>query len=231
MARRAQVKVTTDHEEIRRWAEERGAQPARVRSTGGNGDVGIIRLEFPGAPGAKDQDLEPISWDDWFREFDERGLALVYEETTATGQKSNFNKIISRETAEAREQGDTKASRRSGRRKSTGKRLAAVVAAGRLRSRLRRKSTKSASQKASSGTRASSSRKKTTKAASGTRKSGRKSQTRAAASTKRSSSRKAASTKPGSNVRSIASARGSARSGRTASARGRRGGGSNRRAA
>lgn len=231
MATRASSKVTTDHEEIRHWAEERGAKPACVRGTGDEGDIGMLRLEFPGAPGARDESLQPISWDDWFRKFDERGLALLYQDETARGQKSNFNKIISRETAEAREEGDTKASRRSGRRKSTGKRLAAVVAAGRLRSRLRRKSTKSASQKASSGTRAASSRKKATKAASGTRKSGRKSQTRAAASTKRSSGRKAASTKPGSNVRSIASARGSARSGRTASARGQRGGGSNRRAA
>lgn len=226
MARRAQVKVTTDHEEIRRWAEERGAQPARVRGTGGNGDVGILRLEFPGAPGAKDEDLEPISWDDWFREFDERGLALVYEETTATGQKSNFNKIISRETAEAREQGDTKASRRSARGTSTRKRAAAAGAAA-----SRQKSATSSSRKSSSGTRAASSRKKTTKAASGTRSAGRKSQSRGTASAKQSSSRTKPSAKSASNVRSISSGRGSARADRTASARGREGGRSNRRAA
>ena len=96
------TKVTTDHDEIRRWAEERGAKPARVRGTGGNGDVGLIRLAFPGAPRARDEQLEEISWDDWFREFDKNGLALVYEETTASGQKSNFNKIVKRETAEAK---------------------------------------------------------------------------------------------------------------------------------
>jgi uncharacterized protein with NAD-binding domain and iron-sulfur cluster len=64
--------------------------------------VGLIRLAFPGAPGARDEQLEEISWDDWFREFDKNGLALVYEETTASGQKSNFNKIVKRETAEAK---------------------------------------------------------------------------------------------------------------------------------
>ena len=169
MASRAQSKVTTDHEEIRQWAEERGAEPACVRGTGGEGDIGMLRLEFPGAPGARDESLQPISWDDWFGKFDERGLALLFQEKTARGDSSNFNKIISRETAEAREEGDTKSSRRSGRRKSTGKRLAIAVAAGRLRSRSRRKSTKSASQKASPRTRAASTRKKTTKAASGTR--------------------------------------------------------------
>jgi ABC-type thiamine transport system substrate-binding protein len=61
--------------------------------------VGIIRLEFPGAPGARDEKLEEISWDDWFRKFDESGLAFLYEETTAKGEKSNFNKLIKRETA------------------------------------------------------------------------------------------------------------------------------------
>ena len=96
------TKITTDHEVIRRWAEERGAKPARVQGTGGNGDIGIIRLEFPGAPGARDEKLEEISWDDWFKEFDEKGLAFVYEETTASGQKSNFNKLVKRETVKAK---------------------------------------------------------------------------------------------------------------------------------
>jgi hypothetical protein len=30
----AQAKVTTDHDEIRKWAEARGGRPAAVRSTG-----------------------------------------------------------------------------------------------------------------------------------------------------------------------------------------------------
>lgn len=93
------TKVTTDHDEIRRWAEDRGAKPARVRGTG---DVGIIRLAFPGAPGARDEQLEEISWDEWFRKFDESGLAFLFEETTASGQKSNFNKLVKRETVKAK---------------------------------------------------------------------------------------------------------------------------------
>ncbi|PSH05326.1 MAG: hypothetical protein CXZ00_03225 [Acidobacteria bacterium] len=115
--------TTTDHEEIRRWAEERGAQPSCVRRTGGKGDVGMIRLDFPGYRGG--DTLEPISWDDWFRKFDESNLALVYQETTARGQKSNFNKLIGRETADKRAHGDTKASRRHPER-STGTRKKAA---------------------------------------------------------------------------------------------------------
>jgi hypothetical protein len=55
----------------------------------------MIRLDFPGYSGA--QSLEPISWEEWFQKFDDNNLALLYEETLASGQKSNFNKIVSRE--------------------------------------------------------------------------------------------------------------------------------------
>jgi len=58
-------RVLTDHEEIRRWAEERGAKPACVRGTGGKDDIGMIRLEFPDYSGREDS-LEEIDWDEWF---------------------------------------------------------------------------------------------------------------------------------------------------------------------
>jgi len=65
--------------------------------TGGKGDIGLLRLEFPGKPNANDDKLTPISWDDFFQKFEERGLALVYQEQTAEGEKSNFNKLVARE--------------------------------------------------------------------------------------------------------------------------------------
>jgi len=87
----------TDHDEIRQWAEERRGKPACVRGTGSRGDIGMLRLDFPGYTGA--QSLQPISWDDWFEKFDERGLALLVQDRTSRGQKSNFNKLVSREAA------------------------------------------------------------------------------------------------------------------------------------
>lgn len=111
MASRAQANVTTDHDEIRQWAEERGARPTCVRGTGGGADIGMLRLDFPGYSG--EGKLQEIGWDDWFDKFDQRGLALLYQNTTARGQKSNFNKLVARETAEARAGGARKASRRS----------------------------------------------------------------------------------------------------------------------
>jgi hypothetical protein len=107
----AEAKITTDHDEIREWAEARGGRPAVVHATHGKGGTGIIRLEFPDAPNANDDALDEIEWDEWFEKFDESNLALLYQEETARGDKSNFNKLVGRETAEAREQGANSASR------------------------------------------------------------------------------------------------------------------------
>jgi hypothetical protein len=89
----------TDHDQIRQWAESRGAKPACVKGTGGKGDPGMIRLDFPGFTGA--DSLQPISWDEWFKAFDDNDLALLVQDRTASGEESNFNKLVSRETAEA----------------------------------------------------------------------------------------------------------------------------------
>ncbi|MFB3815254.1 MAG: hypothetical protein ACE14L_14195 [Terriglobales bacterium] len=118
---RKRTRALTDHDEIRRWAEERGARPACVRRTGGGEDVGMIRLDFPGFGG--EESLEHISWDEWFRKFDESNLALLVQDTTARGEKSNFNKLVGRETAEKRSRGISGASRRHPERE-TGRRSA-----------------------------------------------------------------------------------------------------------
>ena len=111
----AQAKVTTDHDEIRKWAETRGGRPAAVRKTHSKDNVGIIRIEFPGAPNANDGALEEISWEEFFEKFEDSNLALLYQEETAKGELSNFNKLVGRETAEAREHGKNHASRHHGR--------------------------------------------------------------------------------------------------------------------
>lgn len=96
MARtKASAKPLIDHDEILRWAEQRNAKPACVRRTGAGNDVGMIRLDFPGYSG--EGSLEEITWDDWFQKFDESNLALLVQEKTARGQKSNFNKLVSRD--------------------------------------------------------------------------------------------------------------------------------------
>jgi len=87
-------KNTQDHDTIRKWAEARGAQPAEVRGTHKGNQTGILRFCFPNARNRNDENLQEISWDDFFEKFDDNGLELIYQEKTAGGARSNFNKLI-----------------------------------------------------------------------------------------------------------------------------------------
>ena len=87
-------KTTTDHELIRRWVEERGGHPACVKGTGGIEDAGIVRIDFPGYSG--EGTLQRISWAEFFRKFEDSNLALLYDESERSGDKSRFNKLVYR---------------------------------------------------------------------------------------------------------------------------------------
>jgi hypothetical protein len=96
-------KITTDHNVIKQWVEERGGKPARIKGTNSENDPGLLRIDFPGYAGK--ESLEGISWDDFFRKFDEKNLAFLYQEKLRSGQESRFFKLISRakEAAEKKE--------------------------------------------------------------------------------------------------------------------------------
>jgi hypothetical protein len=86
--------TTTDHDEIRSWVEEHDGKPASVKGTEDGDDAGVLRIDFPGGVG-EDQ-LEHISWDDWFTKFDEQELAFLYQERKASGEDSTFFRLVSR---------------------------------------------------------------------------------------------------------------------------------------
>lgn len=90
----SQSQTTTDHDEIRRWVEEHDGTPARVAGTEGDDGSGVLRIDFPG--GAGQDELEHISWDDWFATFDDRGLAFLYQQEKASGEDSTFFKLVNR---------------------------------------------------------------------------------------------------------------------------------------
>jgi hypothetical protein len=98
MAVSTKSKVTTNHEEIRRWASARGGYPTAISIPKRGDTAGLIRISFPGdrEQGSRDE----ISWDEWFKKFDEAELALLYQEHTAGGEHSNFNKLVSRESVD-----------------------------------------------------------------------------------------------------------------------------------
>jgi hypothetical protein len=106
------AEFTTDHAKIRKWAEAHGGKPAAVGRTHTDDDVGLIRIMFPQAPQSEHQALVEISWDEFFKKFEETKLALLYEED------SRFRKLVGRDTAERREHGEHHAARHEDQRRS-----------------------------------------------------------------------------------------------------------------
>lgn len=77
--------ITSDHDMIRRWAARHSAEPATGEATvsgpatitvndGGAG----VRFNFPGAAF-----FRPITWDEWFDNFERHHLAFAFDEEVA----------------------------------------------------------------------------------------------------------------------------------------------------
>lgn len=165
------AKATVDHEEIRNWVESHGGAPAMVKRTRQQAKgPGILRIDFPGSSG--EATLEHVSWGEWFDHFEQSELAFLYQDRTATGRPSRFNKLVGRETVEiaptrrARRAPKKGAPRRSAKTAATPKRTAAAATP---------RATTSAKQRATRGTkptrRASAAPKRTPKRTSKTRRS------------------------------------------------------------
>jgi hypothetical protein len=80
---------TTDHNEVRRWIEERQGTPSRVKDSG---EGGILRIDF----GEPEEALEPIEWDEFFQIFEKSDLAFLHQDKTEDGKLSRFSKFVSR---------------------------------------------------------------------------------------------------------------------------------------
>src|SRR3546814_8188279 len=78
----SQAVKTTDHDEIREWAEERGGRPAVIRTKGRKG--GVLRIDF----GEPEDDLEEIEWEEFFEIFDDANLAFLHQDETGDGDES-----------------------------------------------------------------------------------------------------------------------------------------------
>lgn len=81
--------VTTHHEVIKEWAEERGGVPATVSGTEHDDHLGVLRFDF----GGDDDKLRHVGWDEWFKTFDERRLNFIYQENRSDGNQSTFFRL------------------------------------------------------------------------------------------------------------------------------------------
>ena len=93
-----QANTTTNHKRIRRWVEERGGHPARVKGTEVKGSSGVLLIDYPGYSGT--QTFEAISWDEFFKGFEENQLAFLYEDEKKAGRQGRFSKLINRDSAQ-----------------------------------------------------------------------------------------------------------------------------------
>ena len=86
------AETTTDHDEIKSWAEERGGEPAAVADTLSDGKKGaLLRIKFQ-----DEDDLDVIEWDEFFEIFDRNELAALLQDETKDGSTSRFVKFVNR---------------------------------------------------------------------------------------------------------------------------------------
>ena len=83
----ASARRTKDHDEIRRWVEDRGGIPTIVEGTGG-----LLRVDFIEGKGSggREDSLQEVDWDEWFRIFDDRGLEFLF----VPDGESRFFKLV-----------------------------------------------------------------------------------------------------------------------------------------
>jgi hypothetical protein len=90
------LRMTVDHAQIQEWVEERGGRPAIF-----NGEViedqdGVLRIDFHEHTAG--QTLEPISWQEFFEQFEQQGLAFVYQDETSGDVPSRYFRFTRRGT-------------------------------------------------------------------------------------------------------------------------------------
>ena len=82
------TKRTHNHHKIQEWVESRGGTPS-VAESSWDGHSGVLQIDF----GESEEALAELSWDDFFRIFEENDLDFLYQEES----ESRFWKCVSRE--------------------------------------------------------------------------------------------------------------------------------------
>ena len=95
--------ATDDRELIRAWAGRHRAEPATGEATtSGPATVDVqdggagIRFNFPAAAR-----FRPISWDEWFQNFDQHALLFVYEREAPDAPSPRY-RLVPKSTLQAR---------------------------------------------------------------------------------------------------------------------------------
>ena len=93
MTDRTVRRITTDHDEIRGWAEERGGTPALIREAAGALDPGEPRIKFS----ERERTLQDVDWEAFFRALDQRKLAMLYIGNPDGEDEDTFFRFVDRD--------------------------------------------------------------------------------------------------------------------------------------
>ena len=76
-------KATTNHNEIKRWIVNHGGSPAIFDDPQAKADLPSIHVDFPGDRDAEYMQeavvITKVSWEEFFKKFEEKKLAFIYE--------------------------------------------------------------------------------------------------------------------------------------------------------
>ena len=82
---------TTDHDKIKEWVTAHDGVPTVIEDTGSGNGPGVLRIHFPQA--SSDDNFKEISWDEFFKQFEDNDLAFLYQDQG----DSTFHKFVSRD--------------------------------------------------------------------------------------------------------------------------------------
>ena len=84
--------TTTNHDLIKRWAEERGGCPTVIQEQAGT----AVRIDFGRTGKAARPGVAVVGWEVFFDTFEARNLALIYQSRDRDGRVSRFCRLVER---------------------------------------------------------------------------------------------------------------------------------------
>lgn len=103
-------RLTSDHEEIKNWAEGRGGSPAILDHPIARADKIGIRIDFPGeSHEVLMSEKRPATWDEFFKVFEDQQLLFSYDDQAGGGDPSDWYRFERRDMPPEEGDGDSSA--------------------------------------------------------------------------------------------------------------------------
>jgi hypothetical protein len=94
------MKTTTDHDEIRLWAQAHDGHPEIIDEVEAGNAEPQLRINFPGLQDdvflSENTPEKSLSWEEFFQKFDHFGLAFEYDEKIEGTDVSNAYRFINK---------------------------------------------------------------------------------------------------------------------------------------